>query len=184
MSRRRQRRDDGGATTAASPGAAPWKVNVAAGVVVLAALWPLAHRIVVARFDVNPWKLGGIAMYAAPAPPLLVAVFGLRDGQLVRIQPGTLPMAEQAALRRFEIERHALGELRRPDAVASAILAANPTLAQLSVVVQRTTLNRASAHLDGERMQYSYDRRGPREVRRTTVPAPTETETETARPDA
>jgi hypothetical protein len=178
VSRRRERRRDrtsgAGAnestSAAASLGAAPWKVNVAAGVVLLVALWPLVHRVLVARFDVNPWKLGGFAMYATPAPPLVVAVFGLRDGKLVRVTPQTLPLAQRDALRRFEIERHALGELRRPDALAREILAADASLDQLSVVVQRTTLDRASARLASERMQYSYDRDGPREVRRMTPP--------------
>lgn len=151
--------------------AAPWKVQVALAIVVLVAGWPLCHRLLVASVGLNPWKLGGFAMYAAPAPPLAIAVFGLRDGQLARIDPATLPAPVRASLQRFEVERHALGALRRPDDVARAILAATPPVSQLSIVVQRTYLNPRDARLAAERVQFSYDRSGPRATRRLPAPA-------------
>ena len=40
-----------------------------------AALWPIGHAALVARYDVDPWKLAGWAMYTRPTPPLLVALF-------------------------------------------------------------------------------------------------------------
>jgi hypothetical protein len=149
---------------------APWKRAVALAVVLLVAVWPLGHRLLVAFAAVNPWKLGGFAMYAAPAPPLVIALYGLRDGQLARIDPATLPLQLRASLQRFEVARHALGELRRPDALATEILAATPAVSQLSIVVQRTVLRPDDARLAVERMQYSYDRSGPRETRRMPVP--------------
>lgn len=152
----------------------PHKARIAVAVVLLVALWPLGHRALVAFAGTNPWKLGGFAMYAAPAPPLQIAVYGLRDGQLARIDPAALPAHVRASLQRFEVERHALGELRRPDDVARAILAAAPAVSQLSVVVQRTVLRSDDARLASERMQYSYDRDGPRETRqmRTSTTTP------------
>jgi hypothetical protein len=153
---------------------APWQARVAVAVVLLVALWPPCHRILVALTDANPWKLGGFAMYAAPAPPLLIAVYGLRDGKLVRVDAAALAATVRLSLQRFEIERHALGNLRRPDAVAAEILAAAPALAQISIVVQRAVLDRSSARIATDRMQYSYDRTGPRASRhmRTSTTTP------------
>lgn len=142
------------------------KPAVATAIVLLVALWPLGHRGLVAFAGINPWKLAGFAMYAAPAPPLGIALYGLRDGRLARVDPTGLPAHVRAALRRFEIERHALGELLRPDAVARDVLASLPQVSQLSIVVQKTTLDPRDARLAVERMQYSYDRDGPRATRR------------------
>jgi len=149
---------------------ASWKVVAATAVVALVGLWPFGHRLLVAFATINPWKLGGFAMYAAPAPPLVIALYTLRDGQLARIDPAALPVQLRGTLQRFEIARHALGELRRPDALAREILAATPAMSQLSIVVQRTVLRPDDARLGVERMQYSYDRSGPRETRRMPVP--------------
>lgn len=155
---------------------ASWKPAAAVVIVLTVALWPLAHRGLVAVTGANPWKLGGFAMYAAPAPPLGIALYGLRDGQLAKVDPATLPVHVREALRRFEIERHALGELRRPDAIARDVLAALPGVSQLSIVVQRTTLRPGDARLAIDRIQYSYDREGPRTTRRIP-PAQTRTST-------
>ncbi len=42
------------------------RAAAAAGLVALVALWPIAHVVLVRKFDLNPWKLGGFAMYAVP----------------------------------------------------------------------------------------------------------------------
>ncbi len=176
MSRTRHERRTPRSDSAARDHGAPrdvrasWKVVAATGIVALVAIWPFCHRLLVAFAAINPWKLGGFAMYAAPAPPLVIALYTLRDGRLARIDPAALPVQVRASLQRFEIERHALGELRRPDALATEILAATPAMSQLSIVVQRTVLEPDDARLAVERMQYSYDRSGPRETRRMPVP--------------
>lgn len=173
VQRRKAQRKAAGAVVPGADGAA-WQVRVAAAIVVLVALWPLCHRVLIALSDANPWKLGGFAMYSAPAPPLLVTVYGLRQGKLEAVDARTLPADARAALQRFEVERHALGRLRRPDDVARRILDAAPELSQLSVVVQRMRLHPGSAQMQAQRMQYSYDRNGPREVRqmRTSTTTP------------
>lgn len=167
---RRRTRAPARSDAATSNVRAAWKPIVAIAIVLLVAIWPLCHRLLVAFAAINPWKLGGFAMYAAPAPPLVVALYTLRDGQLARIDPAALPVQVRASLQRFEIERHALGELRRPDGLATEVLAATPAMRQLSIVVQRTVLEPDDARLAVERMQYSYDRSGPRETRHMPVP--------------
>ena len=42
------------------------KARLVGGIVLLIALWPIAHRQLVTRLDVNPWKLYGFAMYCTP----------------------------------------------------------------------------------------------------------------------
>ena len=46
------------------------KQYVLAGLLLLLALWPLAHRALVVRYRVDPWRLFGWAMYCTPKLPL------------------------------------------------------------------------------------------------------------------
>ncbi|HEY8518164.1 MAG TPA: hypothetical protein VIS07_21855 [Candidatus Binatia bacterium] len=138
--------------------AQPWKARTALASVALVALWPLCHRALVAWLDVNPWKLGGFAMYTTATPPLLIGLFSERDGRLGLIEPSTLPLDAQRLLERFERERHALGDLRSPDDVAQRVLAARPDVERLVVVVQRMALDPQSARMTAHKRSYTYAR--------------------------
>ena len=134
------------------------KRNVAVSLLLFALLWPFAQRTLVARFGMDPWKLAGFAMYAAPSLPVLVAVFVPLDGRLVLVDEATLPDPVRARLDRFRVERLALGRLREPEDVARALLAARPDASGVMIVVQRTDLDRRSARMVSADEVFSYDR--------------------------
>ena len=134
------------------------KRNVAVSLLLFALLWPFAQRTLVARFGMDPWKLAGFAMYAAPSLPVLVAVFVPLDGRLVLVDEATLPDPVRARLDRFRVERLALGRLREPEDVARALLAARPDASGVMIVVQRTDLDRHSARTVSAEEIFSYDR--------------------------
>jgi hypothetical protein len=105
------------------------KRRIALGLLGFVALWPLAHRALVARFELDPWKHSGFAMRRASLP-VLAAVLrrrraGCPAGQATRLQT-------RAALDRFRVERLALRR-RRPEDVARAMFAARPELTGLVV---------------------------------------------------
>jgi hypothetical protein len=122
------------------------------------ALWPLAHRALVARYELSPWKLSSFAMYASPHPPILVALLVPSDGRLVPLDETALPTPVRIELDRFRVERHVLGRLRQPDDLARAVLAERPDLPTLLIAVQRTWLDPATAHVDSASEQFGYDR--------------------------
>jgi hypothetical protein len=136
------------------------KRNLALALLAFAALWPLAHRALVARAGADPWKLAGFAMYATPSLPLLVAAFVPEDGRLALVDEATLPADARAQLDRFRAERLALGRLREPDDVARAVLAARPAARGVTIVVQRTDLDPRSARTVARRELFAYDREG------------------------
>jgi hypothetical protein len=111
----------------------------------------------VARFEIDPWKLGGFAMYATPSLPILVATFTPEAGRLTLLDESSLPAGVRARLDRFRVERVALGRLREPRDAARAILAARPELHGL-VVVQRATLDPRTARTTASRERFVYDR--------------------------
>lgn len=134
------------------------KRGVVVAVLLFVAFWPLVHRGLVARYDVNPWKLAGFAMYTTPTPPVQVVLFRRGAGGLVPIDERSLSPELQRRLARFRVERHALGALRRPDALGAALLEARPELAWVVVAVQRMQLDPGSARMTSRREQFVYER--------------------------
>lgn len=135
--------------------------RIAIGLLVFVAAWPLAHRALVARFDVNPWKLSGFAMYTTATPPVLVALMVEDPTPPATLRPlheATLLPHTRAAIDTFRRERHALGRLVTPDAAGQAVLEARPDLDFVLVVVQRMWLNPSTALMESEKQNYLYDR--------------------------
>ena len=87
----------------------------------------------------------------------------LRKGETGLVPIDELALSEPAlrTLRRFRIERHALGDLREPDDVGRALLEARPDLDWVVIAVQRMILERGSARMTSKRRQYVYEREGP-----------------------
>jgi hypothetical protein len=92
----------------------------------------------------------------------------LQAGRVVVLDEKSLSTPARAELARFARERHALGELRRPDDLAALVLQSRSELGQVAVLTRRFALDPASATMLEQRTQYTYDRGGPREGRRTT----------------
>lgn len=123
--------------------------------------WPLAHRALVAAFDVDPWKLGGWAMYVEPrfVPRVEVVPLG-RTGE-----PGE-PAGESFAFSRedatrvdaFAARRLTLGRLAAPDGLARDLLAAHPHLPGLLVRVRTRRLDLETARLEERVDRYAYRR--------------------------
>lgn len=134
------------------------KRNAVAALLGFVTLWPLAQRALVSRFEIDPWKLGGFAMYATPTLPVLVAVLAPQAGRLAPLDEASLPREARARLDRFRVERVALGRLREPRDAARAILAERPDLHGLVLLVQRTTLDPRTARTSASTERFVYDR--------------------------
>jgi hypothetical protein len=134
--------------------------NAVAALLGFVAVFPLVHRGLVARYEIDPWKLGGFAMYAAPTLPVLVAVLVEVEGsgRLAPLDESTLPADVRARLDLFRIERVALGRLREPRDAARAVFAARPDVRGLVLLVQRTTLDRRTARTMASVERFLYER--------------------------
>lgn len=126
----------------------------------LLALWPLAQRALVVRFDVDPWKLGGFAMYCAPRPRVEIGLFDATDGDPVPIPPARLTASVREAVREFRARRILLGRLASYQPLARALLDARPEIERLRIEVTRIVLDRASARVASETIGYSASRGG------------------------
>jgi hypothetical protein len=135
------------------------KRNAVAALLLFVALWPLGHRALVARYHIDPWKLGAFAMYATPNLPVLVAAVGSGPNGAATIDEATLPAWMRERLDRFRVERLALGELRDPEDVGRQLLVARPDLAAVQILVQRSWLDRETALIKVATPRYVYDRK-------------------------
>lgn len=136
------------------------KRTAVAALLLFVALWPLAHRVLVARRHVDPWKLGAFAMYATPNLPVLVAAVGSGPNGVAPIDEARLPAWMRERLDRFRVERLALGHLRDPADVGRHLLLARPDLAAVQILVQRSWLDPATARIQVATPRYVYERAG------------------------
>ncbi len=120
------------------------------------ALWPLAQIGLSLGYEVNPWKLGGWGMYAAPQIPAHVRVWCLDGGDVGVCPFETLPPDLDPALQEFLRLRLALGRLARPDGLAAALLAGYPELREVRIEVLQPFLDRATARIEERSTTYEY----------------------------
>jgi hypothetical protein len=135
--------------------------RAAFGLLAFVALWPAVTLVLQARWSVDPWKLMGFGMYAAPARRL-------EDVQLflsVRRGDGWQPIeasvvAEESA--RFIRWRRSLGRLISADDLARAMLTATKAdEARAEVRVRRLDATTARVVFDREVLTLGRDDGGP-----------------------
>jgi hypothetical protein len=121
------------------------------------AVWPAVHIALVQVWDVNPWKLMGWGMYAAPQMPAELRISGARpDGSTVSLTdlPEELDAEECAFLR----ARLGLGSLARPARLARAILDRDPSLDGVTIEVDQPWLSRRTGLIEVRTSGYTYRR--------------------------
>ena len=119
---------------------------------VCVAAWPLAHRFLVARFEIDPWRLGGWAMYCTPKLQVEVALVPERAGRPIELD---LPPSLREEANRFAGRRAVLGRFVNPDVLARRAL---DRLEADSVVVtiQHDRLDPRTNRIIGTREYFRY----------------------------
>ncbi|HSQ00629.1 MAG TPA: hypothetical protein VL049_25680, partial [Candidatus Dormibacteraeota bacterium] len=74
------------------------KQRLVVSVLAVLALWPLAHRALVWRYDLDPWRFFGWAMYCTPRLPVDVSLFAVEDGARVPVELASLTRAQRGAV--------------------------------------------------------------------------------------
>ena len=120
---------------------------VVAMLAVLAA-WPLAHRALVVRYDLDPWRFFGWAMYCTPKLPATISLFAIEDGVRQPVEIRSLSRDGRRAIAVLRRRRSLWGTLASPDRAGQALLAARPDAEAVEVVVSKLYLNPATASID------------------------------------
>lgn len=120
---------------------------VVAMLAVLAA-WPLAHRALVVRYDLDPWRFFGWAMYCTPKLPATISLFAIEDGVRQPVEIRSLSRDGRRAIAVLRRRRSLWGTLASPDRAGQALLAARPDAEAVEVVVSKLYLNPTTASID------------------------------------
>jgi len=128
------------------------------GVLLLMALWPAVHIGLARGFGVNPWKLAGWGMYAAPQIPCDVEVYPVISGQATAQPLETVSAAVRPVLERFRRRRLALGRLAEPRALGRELLEVHPGVEGFDIVVIQPVLEPRSGMVRDVRSAYEYRR--------------------------
>ncbi len=132
------------------------KRGLVATLIALYILWIPVHFLVAQRFEINPWKLCGLAMYATPQPRVAITLFEVREGGLEPLWIEARVQDQQLYLDYME-RRRQLGHLAPPDGLAEHLFALKPDVDHLAIVITRTAMN-ADAILADQRTGYEYRR--------------------------
>ena len=130
-------------------------VNIA---LAFCALWPAVQMALVARYGVNPWKLAGWGMYAAPQLTPLVSVECLTPDTVGRYELLTVQPEWERELAEFVQRRRGLGRLARPDRLGRRLLEVNPAVTGVEITVEQPVLDRRTGMIEGQTSTYRYDR--------------------------
>jgi hypothetical protein len=137
------------------------KRRLVVGGLVALTVWPLAHRVLVAAFDLNPWKFYGWAMFCVPNPRTFAALYELTGDNAVPLSRGRLRPEDEQAVRAYAAERQFLGLLARQaniEALAHKLLDEDPRLDRVGLLVTQLTLDSRTARLTTRQEMYVYRR--------------------------
>ncbi len=129
-----------------------------AAFLVALALWPLVHRVLVVRLQINPWKFGGFAMYCTPPNKITVEVFGVLGGERRPLNLTRAPERVGAALLGFTAVRSQFGELARPHGVARALFAWDERIPDVEIEVRNLRLDPRTDRFAPTVRRYRYRR--------------------------
>jgi hypothetical protein len=124
---------------------------------VLFALWPLVHRGLVARYDLNPWKFMGFAMYCIPRVFPLVEVHAHYGERRAPVAADSGQVSElPRELARFITFRQVWGDLLSPDRIGEVVGATLTRADQIEVVVTSGFVDRGSWRVAARTQSYFY----------------------------
>ncbi len=125
---------------------------IAVGLVVFA-LWPLLHRVLVLRYDVSPWRFFGWAMYCQPKFVPEVEMFVRRGAERVPlIEPSELQRSRRDYVRRREM----WGGFLAPDNLGREALRAAGDADAVEIMVRRLAIDPATSLLAAREQTYTY----------------------------
>jgi len=137
------------------------KQRLVVSVLAVLALWPLSHRLLVWRYDLDPWRFFGWAMYCTPKLPAEVSLFALESGARVSVELGSLTRDQRRAIHALRRRRSLWGTLASPARAGAALLDARPEAEAVEVEVEKWYLDPATGSIDTHVETYRFARQSP-----------------------
>ena len=126
------------------------------------AVWPLVQYSMTQRYQVDPWKFAGWAMYTVPKFQPRIEAFLLKNDRLEPVALGSTDFAAVGeALEGLIYETTYLGELADFDSLAREIRRAAGPEWPIEIVVSRYFIDPDTSVLTAGRKSHFYERGAP-----------------------
>lgn len=127
---------------------------VLASIAIIWALWLPVHRFLVVKYDANPWKGAGMAMYTNPHSFDMNLDFYL-DGIQIDIQSGDFTNSAKRDVNKFRVFRKHMGSMIKPDKLAYRLL--EESRADMMILsIQLGRLNTGTGKFEIERETFTF----------------------------
>jgi hypothetical protein len=123
-------------------------------ILLVLALWPPVHHVMVKSYDLNPWKLLGFSMYCLPH---VASTFYIDETRVPARPISDVSPTLRAAMEDYSSTRNCLGRLAHPRGIARKILQEKPAIEALLIQIQVTRLD-ASSHVSEAGRSYRFSR--------------------------
>lgn len=133
----------------------PMRKQCVAGIVVVLALWPAVHLFLAVRYEIDPWEFMGWGMYSLPSPQVHARMEALVDGRPLIVRPRDETLARLAS---FATARTRFGRFASVEALGRDLLALEPQMQGVVVILRRWTLDRESATFDFQEERFRFER--------------------------
>lgn len=118
-------------------------------------IWPGVHIWLVKQYGIDPWKLGGWGMYAAPRIKMSgLQVYTRTRGGSGFVYLPELPPEVHPAAGEFLARYRFLRRLVRPDRLCREMMQRDPTIERLRIVVDQPVVDRDSGMVVSEEMTF------------------------------
>jgi hypothetical protein len=134
------------------------KQRLVVAVLAVLAAWPIAHRILVARARISPWRFFGWAMYCTPKLPVVIELTALRGKARKALVPSLLSPEERRAIDHLSEQRGVWGTFATPDRLAARLLVSQYYADGIEIAVTHWYLDPATARIATQRYDYTYHR--------------------------
>lgn len=131
------------------------KKKLVTGILVVLALWPGLHLFLSSRYQIDPWEFFGWGMYALPSPQVHMRIEQVIDGRPLLVRPTDATLQRLDA---FAQARSRFGRFADLDHLGADVLALEPQMQGIVVVLRRWALDRETATFDFEETRHPFER--------------------------
>ena len=135
------------------------KQRISAAIIVAISVWAFVHIALAARFDTDPWRFFGFAMYAVPASYQWVHVYKIENGEEKLMLAARMPAAMRQEHNRFKRDRAVLGSLVAPHRLAEIALEELPHIEGVKIYCVRDRVSPSTSRIEIDpAVVYTYER--------------------------
>ena len=139
-----------------------FKKHAVIAFLILFAVWPATHHVLAQRYQFDPWRFFGWAMYSTPDPNVEIYAAEVYGEKAKPIDLANSPALQET--KEFAHRRSILGKWAPPHDLAESLMRHYPESEGMMIQIRRLVLDRETATIKPQDTVFRFDR-GTREPR-------------------